>query len=188
MRAFAFFMPLQIKRIFYLCLPMMKRLRTILIGVALLAAFSSCRLDADDIRLEEVYGVETLGTTLSQSRVNIRLGMANDSNVKITVREANLRLHSVQNEILELVVEEPVVLTRRSMSEITLPLTIRFRGGLGALTAIPQLTRHPENILVSGIVRLKGGGVSKRYELKEVPLPDFLRLIGLDPEELDLSI
>lgn len=166
---------------------MVKAFQYILVGIAALTAFSSCSLDAGDIRLEEVYGAEVRGTTLSQSRINLRLGMANDSNLKITVREASLKFYTLQNELLELVVEEPVVLHRRSVTEVDLPLAIRFKGGLGSLTAIPRLTQNPESVRVSGIIRLRGGGISKKYELKEVPLPDLLALIGVSSDQIKIS-
>jgi hypothetical protein len=161
------------------------KIRYTLWAVVALAVFSSCAPKADDIRLEEVRGVEVLGTTLSQTRLEVRLAMVNDSRTKITLREADLRLYSVDGELLELTVDEPVVLPRRSAVEVTLPVTIRFRGGLGAMMGALRLTREPETVLVSGVVWLRAGMMSKKYPIEAMPLVDFMALIGVDENSLD---
>jgi LEA14-like dessication related protein len=155
------------------------KIRYTLWAVVALAVFSSCAPKADDIRLEEVRGVEVLGSTLSQTRLEVRLAMANDSRTKITLREADLRLHSADSEIVELTLDQPVVLPRRSAVEVTLPLTLRFRGGLGALTAASRLSR-PETVQVSGVVWLRAGMMSKKYPIEAMPLTDFMALIGVE--------
>ncbi len=147
-------------------------------------AFTACRMpQPGDVRLDKFYGVETLGTSLAQSKIVVKLGMVNDSHMRITLREADLHIFNTQGEILEALVDRTVYIPRRSTTQVDVPLTLRFKGGLGAITAIPRLTQDTENLRVSGSVRLEVGSIGRLYEVKDEPLRDFLQSIGIDPEK-----
>lgn len=154
------------------------------LAVLVLAAFASCAMPKPgDIRLDRFYGAQTRGASLAQSRIVLELGMVNDSHMSITMRGAELHFFSTQGEILEVLSDTPVSLPRRSTTRIEVPLTLRFKGGLGALTALPRLAQDPEHIRVSGTIRLRGG-ISKTYQVRDEPMLDFLESLGVDPEEI----
>ena len=158
-----------------------------LIGIiAVLTAFVSCRMpQPGDVRLDKFYGVETQGTSLAQSRMVVKLGVVNDSHMRITLYEADLHIFNAQGEILEALTDRTVYIPRRSTTQVDIPLTLRFKGGLGAITALSRLTRDMENLRVSGFVRFHAGSIRKLYfEVKDEPLRDFLQSIGIDPEEI----
>lgn len=162
------------------------KIKYLLCALGVMAAMASCRIAPDDIRLEEVRDVQVEGVNLTQARVKLSLDMVNDSKMRVTVKEGELSLHDGSREVLEITIKEPVVLPRRSTTEVVVPLVIRFRGGLGALSGLSKLADHPENLLVSGSLHLKGAGLKKRYRINDMPLPDFLALIGVsNPQELD---
>ncbi len=147
--------------------------------------FTACAMPKPgDIRLDKVYGVESAGTSLAQSRLRVSLGMANDSRAKVVLRQADLRLFNAQGEILQAQVDETVTLPGRSTSRVDVPLTLRFKGGLGAVTAIPRLMQDAENVRVSGLVRLRVGGVTKTHRVEGEPLGDLLRSIGIELDDI----
>jgi hypothetical protein len=43
-----------------------------------------------------------------------------------------------------------------------------------------RLTREPETVLVSGVVWLRAGMMSKKYPIEAMPLTDIMKLIGMN--------
>ena len=59
---------------------------------------------------------------------------------------------------------------------------IRFKGDGGVLGLSALNTT--DNLLVSGVLRLQGGGIRKNYTIKDMPFNDFLAMLGVDPADL----
>ncbi len=163
----------------YLC-----KMKKIALALAVMA-FTACAMPKPgEVRLDKIYGVETLGTSLTQSKVVVRLGVVNDSRTRITLREADLHIFNAQGEILEALVDRPIYLPRRSTTQAEVPLTLRFKGGLGVITALSRLTQDAENLRVAGVVRLEVGAIGILREVKDEPLHDFLQSIGMNLEDV----
>ena len=164
-------------------------MKNLLLPLGIALAFSSCRISADDIRFEEVNRVEVQGITLSQMRLDLGMGMVNDSRVKITVQEGELTVSDPQGDIAQITLREAVTLPKRSAVEVTLPVSIRFRGALGIAGVLPRLQGDADKLKVRGFIRAKGGGVNRKFEISDMPLQVFLNSIGIkDLKSLNLPL
>ena len=148
--------------------------------VAILLSTASCSIRPDDIRLEGVRAVESGGVTLSQARVNVVLGMINESRVKVTLRDVLITVSDARGDIMDITLDEPVVLPKRRSTDVSIPLIARFKGGFGSLTGMARLSGNPNQIRLSGSARLKGSGINKTYRFDYITLREFLNLVGVD--------
>jgi len=144
-------------------------------ALALLAASGvCCSVRPGDIRVENVSGVETQAMTLSRASLLLRLDVVNDSSVKVKLEDAEVAVTDARGAILDIALDGPVVLPRRRLTTVALPLTARFHGGLGAVTAIARLGADPGQVRVSGWVRLRGGALRKIHRFDDLTLEEAL--------------
>jgi len=150
---------------------------------------SSCTVSSDDIRLDKINGAKLEGVTLSQARLTLGMTVANDSRARVVVREGNLTVSDENGQIAGVLLGQEIVLHKRSSTEIEIPLIVRFNGAFGSASAIPRLSVDPERLKINGTLRIRGGAVSRKLNVRDMPLPDFLEMLGVsDLKSLNLSI
>ena len=76
------------------------------------------------------------------------------------------------------------MLPRKSDGIVTLPLTVRFNGPLGALGMYSVFTKGLEGVTVSGHATVKAGWVKKKWDIPEMSLDELARQSGINIEEL----
>ena len=147
------------------------KIRNICAFLLLLVVTYSCTVSSEDVRIDGMGGVELVGVTLSQARLILKMTVANDSRARLTVRDE-------KGEIARIAMDEEVVLKKKTATEIALPLTVRFTGGLGSVSAIPRLSADPGNLLLDGEIRVRGGSLGRKLKIQNMPLSDFLEMLG----------
>ena len=154
------------------------KIRNICAFLLLLVVTSSCTVSSEDVRIDGMGGVELVGVTLSQARLILKMTVANDSRARLTVRNGQLTVRDEKGEIARIAMDEEVVLKKKTATEIALPLTVRFTGGLGSVSAIPRLSADPGNLLLDGEIRVRGGSLGRKLKIQNMPLDDFLEMLG----------
>ena len=156
-------------------------------GLLLSGLFFSCTVSPEDIRVDELSGVEMGGATLSQARLTVKMTLANDSPVRLAVKNGTLTVKDDKGQIAEIRMDESLVLRRKSSTEIALPLVVRFNGAFGSATALSRLAADPGKLLINGYIQAKSGLFGRKIQIENMPLDEFLRIIGISgPESLNL--
>ena len=154
------------------------KLKNTFLLLGILCTLSSCTVRPDDIRIDQLGGVELNGVTLSQARLVLNFTLANDSRARLTIRDGHLTVSDEKGRIAEVRMDQELVLKKKTSTDISLPLIVRFNGALGSATAIPRLSANPEKLLLNGEVRVRGGSVGKKLKIVNMPLKDFLEMLG----------
>lgn len=162
-------------------------LKQIVLCIFALFSLSSCVATAKDFRLDAMNGFELGGATMSQARLTIKLAVANDARATLTVREGLMTLSDEKGDIADLLLDEEVVLRKRRSNDIRIPLIVRFSGALGTAQAIPRLMgADKDKLRLNGTVKIRNGAIGKTVKLKDVPVTEFLRMIGVSEADINL--
>jgi hypothetical protein len=157
----------------------MKRIGQIAGLLLCTAALFSCTVSPEDIRLDRVDGVKMDGVTRSQARLTVQLTAANDSRARVVVRQGNFAVSDSRGQIATVSLDGEIALPRRSSAAIDIPLLVRFNGPLGTATALPRLGADPATLKVDGTLRVRGGAITRKVDVQQMPLSDFLRMVGV---------
>ncbi len=151
-----------------------------LLAVAVLMV--SC-VKPEEVILENVDSFQVKSVSATGMSVDAGLKVTNLSGSKLVLKDAKLILERNGSKMMEIRLTDKVVVPRRSSSVYTLPLVVRFEG-LGGLLGIGS-------VFVSGLkgctvtveATLRGGWITKKYRMDDLPADTLLRQAGIDPAE-----
>ncbi|MCD8186772.1 MAG: hypothetical protein LUD68_10155 [Rikenellaceae bacterium] len=160
------------------------KIKFILWALAAAAAFSSCSVKAKDIELVDLYQARMEGISLSQARMTIECSIFNHSGTRLALKSSELEIRDGKGKVLTLQTEKKIILKAHRATEVGLPLVFRFHDPLGTVGASMRLSGNPENLRVHGTIRGSYGLFGKTFTFDDVPLPEFLRKVGLSETDL----
>lgn len=149
----------------------MKKIVLLLLPLFLLAGCIS----EDDLRFHHVKDLSvSIGTT---TVVNAVLVVENSSGRNVTVSDTLFHVFDHEgSEIATLTVTDELLLPRRSITSLTVPVRIRFVNPLLGLGVLSDIERSAEKMTVTGSFRVKAGALKKNFKVENVPLSEFLSI------------
>lgn len=151
--------------------------------IAVTVLMSSC-VNPDKISFGGIESIQIKGVSTSQVGLDIGINTANRSNHNITLTNLQIDVKRQGSNQLSILLREQSLIPRKSAGMVTLPLTVRFNGILGALGAYSTFSKGLEGVTVSGYATIKAGWMKKRFDVPEMPLEELARRSGIDPAKL----
>lgn len=151
--------------------------------IAVTVLMSSC-VNPDKILFGGIESIQIKGVSTSQVGLDIGINTANRSSHNITLTDLKIDLNKTNVKLLSITLRDKSVLPRKSDGIVTLPLTVRFNGPLGALGMYSVFTKGLEGVTVSGHATVKAGWVKKKWDIPEMSLDELARQSGINIEEL----
>lgn len=151
--------------------------------IAVTVLMSSC-VNPDKISFGGIESIQIKGVSTSQVGLDIGINTANKSSHNITLTDLKIDLNKTKVKLLSITLRDKSVLPRKSDGIVTLPLTVRFNGPLGALGMYSVFTKGLEGVTVSGHATVKAGWVKKKWDIPEMSLDELARQSGINIEEL----
>jgi LEA14-like dessication related protein len=151
--------------------------------IAVTVLMSSC-VNPDKISFGGIESIQIKGVSTSQVGLDIGINTANRSSHNITLTDLKIDLNKTNVKLLSITLRDKSVLPRKSDGIVTLPLTVRFNGPLGALGMYSVFTKGLEGVTVSGHATVKAGWVKKKWDIPEMSLDELARQSGINIEEL----
>lgn len=151
--------------------------------IAVTVLMSSC-VNPDKISFGGIESIQIKGVSTSQVGLDIGINTANRSNHNITLTDLQIDVKRQGSNQLSILLREQSLIPRKSAGMVTLPLTVRFNGILGALGAYSTFSKGLEGVTVSGYATIKAGWMKKRFDVPEMPLEELARRSGIDPAKL----
>lgn len=151
--------------------------------IAVTVLMSSC-VNPDKISFGGIESIQIKGVSTSQVGLDIGINTANRSSHNITLTDLKIDLNKTNVKLLSITLRDKSVLPRTSDGIVTLPLTVRFNGPLGALGMYSVFTKGLEGVTVSGHATVKAGWVKKKWDIPEMSLDELARQSGINIEEL----
>lgn len=152
--------------------------------VASVALMLSSCIKADDVSIKELENVSLEG----MSRLNLVFKMENRSGSKITLRDAKFSIKQGSSKVVDIMLNEPVVLARRSEQSVYLPLRVKLSNPLAAMALVRNVSRNPDSITINGEFTIKAGWVRKKIVLTDVPISQIMTNFGIDIKQIIESI
>jgi hypothetical protein len=149
----------------------MKKLILLLLPVLVLAGCVS----EDDLIFHRV---EDLSVSLgSTTVVNAVIMVENTSRQNVRVNDAVFSIFdSGKNEIGTLTVADELLLPKKSVTSLRVPLRIRLTDPIAGLGLLSNIEENAGRMTVTGNVRVKAGMLKKKFKVKNVPLSEFLSI------------
>ena len=151
--------------------------------IAVTVLMSSC-VNPDKISFGGIESIQIKGVSTSQVGLDIGINTANRSSHNITLTDLKIDLNKTNVKLLSITLRDKSVLPRKSDGIVTLPLTVRFNGPLGALGMYSVFTKGLEGVTISGHATVKAGWVKKKWDIPEMSLDELARQSGINIEEL----
>lgn len=151
--------------------------------IAVTVLMSSC-VNPDKISFGGIESIQIKGVSTSQVGLDIGINTANRSSHNITLTDLKIDLNKTNVKLLSITLRDKSVLPRKSDGIVTLPLTVRFNGPLGALGMYSVFTKGLEGVTVSGHATVKAGWVKKKWDIPEMSLDELARQSGINIKEL----
>lgn len=151
--------------------------------IAVTVLMSSC-VNPDKISFGGIESIQIKGVSTSQVGLDIGINTANRSSHNITLTDLQIDVKRQGSNQLSILLREQSLIPRKSAGMVTLPLTVRFNGILGALGAYSTLSKGLEGVTVSGHATVKAGWFKKKWDIPEMPLDELARQSGINIEEL----
>lgn len=151
--------------------------------IAVTVLMSSC-VNPDKISFGGIESIQIKGVSTSQVGLDIGINTANRSSHNITLTDLKIDLNKTNVKLLSITLRDKSVLPRKCDGIVTLPLTVRFNGPLGALGMYSVFTKGLEGVTVSGHATVKAGWVKKKWDIPEMSLDELARQSGINIEEL----
>ena len=151
--------------------------------IAVTVLMSSC-VNPDKISFGGIESIQIKGVSTSQVGLDIGINTANRSSHNITLTDLKIDLNKTNVKLLSITLRDKSVLPRKSDGIVTLPLTVRFNGPLGALGMYSVFTKGLEGVTDSGHATVKAGWVKKKWDIPEMSLDELARQSGINIEEL----
>lgn len=155
----------------------MKKCLYILLSAAItLVSLGSCiRQDAVKVQSISDVNVSLKGTP----SVDFVLTAENTSGRNITVSNAVLELSDDHNCLIARIkVGNDILLTKRSVSKVVVPLKISIDNPFAGFALLSDLENNMKSLYVSGSVKVKAGCLSKNIKIDRMLLTDFINRFG----------
>lgn len=155
----------------------MKKCLYILLSAAItLVLLGSCiRQDAVKVQSISDVNVSLKGTP----SVDFILTAENTSGRNIKVSNAVLELSDNNNcRIARIKIGSDIILTKRSVSKVVIPLKISIDNPLAGFALLSDLENNMKSLYVSGSVTVKAGCLSKNIKIDRMLLTDFINRFG----------
>ena len=154
---------------------LMKIATTSLALLLMVFGLSGCGLiSLKNFKLEEA---KVLDFNLSRGAV-VEMTITNDSAFKVQIVGGELTANYKGSTLGTVVMQNPVVLPRKSTTTVKVNIGVKFSSPMAALSALGALTNNPEDITVSGYGEGKVWFFTKRFERRDVPLSKFIDIFG----------
>ncbi len=101
------------------------------------------------------------------SKATVTLTVDNSSCHKIRIFDGRLRLHTDRGDIATVLLNEEITIPRKAVTELKVPLRIRFNDPLAALGI-------PSGVMVSGEARVRMGPLRKKIYVRDEPVSEFI--------------
>ncbi len=147
------------------------------LSVFVVLFMSSC-VNMDKISYEGVENVGVRDISMSGAGVDVELTVENTSSHNINILSGDFTINTKGRPFATLVLEDKVVIHRKSSTSVNFPITVRFRQGPLEMLAFKPADLN--NATVSGSVTVKGGWAKKTFKLKDVNLSQFSGMLGTD--------
>ncbi len=136
------------------------------------AALTSSCIREGDIQILELQELrlESLSTPV------VTLSVQNKSGKNIKIQSGRFTISTSAGRIGELMLTGPVVIRKRSVSSVTLPIRMRISNPLAAAPLLSGGSFDPDRILVRGETRVKAGAAKIDFNFEDTPLS---RLISI---------
>ena len=145
----------------------------LIVATSTLVLLSGCSLiSLDDFTLLDVHLVEMEG--VSQAR--LELTIENRSCFKVRITSGELAVVYLERELGRAVLQNEVVLPRRSTSTVTVNVGLEFSSPLAMLRAARIISQNPNAVTVSATARVCW--ILNRMERKNVPISKFIDIFG----------
>ena len=164
----------------------MRKIWIIVLLISVSLTLTSCRGKIERMRqkvkLEQIDAVRPMGLT----RLDVDLTATNGTGYKLQLTSATVvfLVHDAKVATLQLI--EPIVLPRRSTEQLATSWSVKIHNPL-ALLAVAQQFRKGEqdSISVQMLLEGRGGPVPINIERGPMPLSEFLRIFGLEANQLN---
>lgn len=152
--------------------------------VASVALMLGSCIKAEDVTIKELENVSMEG----MSRLNLMFKIENRSGSKITLRDAKFSIKQGSSKVVDVMLNEPVVLARRSMESVYVPLRVKLSNPLAAIALVRNVGRNPNSITINGEFTVKAGWMRKKIVLTDVPISQIMTNFGVDIKQIIESI
>lgn len=133
------------------------------------------------VTIEKFVGADAAGV----GRYNVRLSVNNGTRHNITITDGELWLRLGSTTVCTVHLDEAVALPKRSVTEVTLPLSLSIDSPMAVLSLYGRLTRgDADKITISLRATGRAGGQSRTIERKDIPLADVLAMFGADIKDV----
>ncbi len=152
-------------------------MRKLLFSLLILSAavMQSC-LRAEDVTVLSVTGLDFK----KMSNTTLMLSVENNSARNIKVKELKVNVMIQGRNFAEIMLKESLVIPKKSVSEIPVPLAVKVSDPLAAMalgldpkSALPKLT-------VTGHLKAKAGMASKNFRIPETPVQEIMAKFAPD--------
>ncbi len=143
---------------------------------AVLAALSvaGC-VRQDAVKVREV---ESISLSVRDGvKVNAILRIENSAGRNIRISDVRFDVNDLRgNNIGELVVDEELVIPKKSVTSIFVPVNVHLKDTFGGLMMLRDIANITDRLLVSGSAQMKMGAVKKKITFTNVLLSDILAI------------
>ena len=147
----------------------------LLVSIAVSLLFTSC-LNVDDIQIVDVESFDFK----SLSKIEVGVEVSNDSRHNIKIKSANLELFQRDKKIVDFIVNEEILIPRKTTGLIDIPIRIKVKQPLLVMQIISNIERYKTSLKISGEVSVKAGVLRKKFTLKDMPVSQFIDTFGAD--------
>ncbi|MCC8088745.1 MAG: hypothetical protein LIO79_05720 [Rikenellaceae bacterium] len=157
----------------------MKKLLLIAIIAVSLAA---CKVNDDaDIKIENAK-VSTHGISMSKARITVSADVYSTLNRKIKITEAQLSLNLPSGkELARAKLTDHIIVPKKQEVRVDIPLDIDYDLAGAFIMMNGNLENLTEqDIRVNGYIKGKTAGLGKKFNVDDMPLEEFIEMIGLD--------
>jgi hypothetical protein len=103
----------------------------------------------------------------SLTKAVVSCTVENSSCHKIRILDGRFRLHTAMGDVATVLLQQEVTIPRRAVTELEIPVRVRFNDPL-ALLALPK------GLLVSGEAAVRMGPAKKKFRVADEPVSEFI--------------
>lgn len=147
-------------------------------AAVLVISLSGC-IRQDAVKFHGVEDVSlSIGSTIG---INARLSLENTSCRTIKVSDALFHITDINgNEIGTLFINETLVLPKKGVWSVDVPLKLRLANPLMGMALLRNIESEASRLSVTGSAVFKAGGAKKKYTVENMPISRFIYIFGAD--------